>query len=1626
MKPYLLAKPTLLSLALLAGCGSEEPAPVIDTFTASAASVLAGESVTLTWAVRQATTVSVTATPGGALVDASTMLAGSATSAPLTAPATFTLVARGAGGEVTRSVEVAIRAPAEVAILRFEATPATLASGETALISYEVANATGVAITLDGGGVVLESAEPAGSVSVSPRVTSTYTLTAEGPGGPKTSALTIEVEGPPAVLTFTADPAELELGDETRLQFTTARATSIVILDEAGVEVFSGTDASGEVVVAPPADETYTLTAANAAGEEDSASVMVTVYTGARVLSFTASSTTVDFGDGAVLSYEVARATDVDLAENALTIATSTSPLGTFVVEPRETAEYTLTARSETGDQAAALTIAVRPLPPRVTSFSAAPDPVLIGTTTVLSWSVRGADDVRIEDASGLALIQRAPSVGAIGARVDSAVEDFVLIATNPHGETRESLVVTGQNIPTVDSFTVTPGTFVGSTVLTLSWETSDATAVELLVDGLPEPTFSGASPDGTFTLAVTATHELTLAAVNAVGRAETTVRVLGLDGELEPNDTVQTAQPVLGDGTGAGGTISAGGPNGDLDHFAVDVPDQGSIFAETSDGVGGCTTDTRLTLLDPGGDELGDDDDDGPGFCSQIDPRRDAFATNLPGGRYVVQVRGATGQATGPYVVLITARPPECGNGVLERGAGEQCDDGNTRALDGCSEVCAAEAFADLLGPAPSQSFARALGEAGLSDFVRITMTAPGYIHAETFVPSPDRCDTGSGASSADTELVLLDDAFDVLGSDNNGGRGLCAAIDPRFDAFAFVPAGTYWLRVHESGDNAAIELYTLVITLLEPGCSNGIIELGEDCDDANAADGDGCSAACTFEGAQELEPNDTFASGTLLVGTAPFLVHGAISPIGDSDYFLVDVPPFHHVDAYITAFSLDSCPSDPTGRVSFYDTTGALRGQANSTGGPGGNCGRAWPYTVPETIRLPAGRYAVRVNENGDNATISSYFLHLDVIAPGCRNGIIEAPELCDDGNAVFNDGCSATCYLEPSPLIDLSTYTRTVIAGSIVPSFQRDSVELYVRTETYLYAATFVDADTGSCPSIATVLSLYDEDQTSLLASDTTDGVGACSLLDPRLDPAARLAPGSYVLAIEEAGNNAEIGGYELVVQGVEVDVCGNGVREAGVLEQCDDGNLASGDGCSGACTIEPDATYAGPPAGPVTVVGALTPAGDADFIQLDLSAPSLIIAESFVPASGTCTGGADTLLRLYDGALTQLTSDDQGGIASCSRIDGLTNTAARVPAGTYYLRIEEFQNDAELPAYAIQLEVRALDTCGNGLLEGPEECDDGNLAGGDGCDGSCVFEADGVIVGPPAAVTFSGAVSPAGDRDFYRVDVSAGAILIAETGAPSAGTCAGANTILRLTSITGDPIGLDDDGGVDACSRMSGIDTAALRLAPGSYLLSVGESGDDAEVPAYELTVELRPLLACGNGLLEVPEACDDANTTDGDGCTASCELEVIAVAEQEPNGTPATANSLGTFGPGATVDVGAAILPNTDADFFTFTLSAPSSALIGTYLGAGGFLGSCPGDTELWLYDAIPGNLNATSPMVEPALVAYDDNDGFGQCSLLGGTNTAPVRLSLAAGTYWVQVRSGGSAIGGYLTRLDLD
>ena len=133
---------------------------------------------------------------------------------------------------------------------------------------------------------------------------------------------------------------------------------------------------------------------------------------------------------------------------------------------------------------------------------------------------------------------------------------------------------------------------------------------------------------------------------------------------ELEPNGTVstETVLPVTpGTPTHVWGQIDGppGGPYAS-DLFLFDVADGQSIRVELFDESGtGCVgLDTQITIVNVGPpvDIGGNDDNDGIGSCSLIDPAVDVWANGVHADTYRLQVRGTTTGAT--YRVRIDVLP--------------------------------------------------------------------------------------------------------------------------------------------------------------------------------------------------------------------------------------------------------------------------------------------------------------------------------------------------------------------------------------------------------------------------------------------------------------------------------------------------------------------------------------------------------------------------------------------------------------------------------------------------------------------------------------------------------------------------------------------------------------------------------------------------------------------------------------------------------------------------------------------------------------------------------------------------------------------------------------------------------
>jgi pimeloyl-ACP methyl ester carboxylesterase len=135
----------------------------------------------------------------------------------------------------------------------FTATPSTITTGQSSVLSWSTTNATTVVIS---GVAGAQSGQ--GSTTVNPGATTTYTLTATGSGGSASATTTIVVQSAisPAIVSFVANPSTITSGQSSTLSWATTNATTVSISGVAGTQ-----SANSSVSVSPATTKTYTLTA---------------------------------------------------------------------------------------------------------------------------------------------------------------------------------------------------------------------------------------------------------------------------------------------------------------------------------------------------------------------------------------------------------------------------------------------------------------------------------------------------------------------------------------------------------------------------------------------------------------------------------------------------------------------------------------------------------------------------------------------------------------------------------------------------------------------------------------------------------------------------------------------------------------------------------------------------------------------------------------------------------------------------------------------------------------------------------------------------------------------------------------------------------------------------------------------------------------------------------------------------------------------------------------------------------------------------------------------------------------------------------------------------------------------
>jgi hypothetical protein len=310
-------------------------------------------------------------------------------------------------------------------ILSFVAVPSAIDPGGSSALLWTISGQVSQ-LTLEPG---IGDVTGQNSYVVSPAETTTYTLTATNAGGSASAQVVVTVLGAPIIDSFTATPASITLGGSSELSWSVSGSiTSLSIAPDVG-DVTGQTSAT----VSPTQTTTYTLTARNALGT-DSAQAVVTVTTPPAITSFVATPDTVDPGGSSQLSWTV------DGQVDSLSITPDVGDVtgqSSVSVSPSATTTYVLTATNSAGSDTEEVTVAVTSDPPVITSFTAAPELIITGESTTLSWSVEGQVDS----------LNITPGVGDVTGLTSTVISPtqtttFVLTASNSAGSTTAEVVV--------------------------------------------------------------------------------------------------------------------------------------------------------------------------------------------------------------------------------------------------------------------------------------------------------------------------------------------------------------------------------------------------------------------------------------------------------------------------------------------------------------------------------------------------------------------------------------------------------------------------------------------------------------------------------------------------------------------------------------------------------------------------------------------------------------------------------------------------------------------------------------------------------------------------------------------------------------------------------------------------------------------------------------------------------------------------------------------------------------------------------------------------------------------------------------------------------------------------------
>ncbi len=408
------------------------------------------------------------------------------------------------------------------------------------------------------------------------------------------------------------------------------------------------------------------------------------------------------------------------------------------------------------------------------------------------------------------------------------------------------------------------------------------------------------------------------------------------------------------------------------------------------------------------------------------------------------------------------------------------------------------------------------------------------------------------------------------------------------------------------------------------------------------------------------------------------------------------------------------------------------------------------------------------------------------------------------------------------------------------------------------TVTAAVTLGTIPTSSGVTVSCDLSSIGGSATQALFDDGTngDGMGGDNVFTFATTVAMASTPGAKTF--DCTVTDAELRSSTFSVPFTVAAVCGDGVIEG--AETCDDLGTNAGDGCSDTCTLEPGWDCMGQPTVCVDIdeCAQQTDNCDTNATCTNMMGSFTCTCNTGFEGNGVTCTDIDECTTNTDNCDTNAMCTNNTGSFSCACNTGFSGN------GVTCADIDECAANTD--------DCDGLATCSNTTGSYSCTCPTGYMGTGHGTNG-CT-----------------------------DVDECTAGTDTCDTNAMCTNT-AGAFTCACNAGFTGDGMTCTD---VDECANggdnCDANATCTNTLGSFTCACAAGYSGDGTQC-----------MPNCGDGTMIAPEACDDGNMTDGDGCTKNCAVEDGYACTGSPSSCKATC------GDGLTVGIEQCDDANTDPD-----------------------------------------------------------------------------------------------------------